>query len=110
MFGFGKTSAKQANSGDFLQDEEPQISKSAEDSTLTKEQQELVNLYQTRATYELTTRVTNKCFDRCVQKLHDGGLDKSQAACMNNCAARFFDVKFFFTKRLVDMTAATSSE
>ena len=70
------------------------------DAALTEDQQALLQVYQMKAMYELTTKLAGKCFDRCILKL-GSNLDDNEKVCVNNCVARYFDMKLFFTRQLV---------
>ena len=69
-------------------------------SKLTEEQQAVLQVYQMKAMYELTTQLAGKCFDRCVPKLGTA-LDEKEKVCVNNCVARYFDMKLYFTRQLI---------
>jgi hypothetical protein len=65
-----------------------------------KDAEALAKIYQLRAMYELTTDLAGKCFDRCVQKLGTT-LSETEKTCINNCVARYFDMKLFFAHQIL---------
>ena len=66
-----------------------------------KDQQEINQLYQIKALYELTTDVTMNCFDACVAKVNPR-MEDSERNCLSNCAANFLRMKLLFTRRLIE--------
>lgn len=61
----------------------------------------LEQLHQLRAIYQMNTHIAEFCFDKCITKLNKT-LEKNEATCMAHCTARFFDTRYFITKRIVD--------
>lgn len=121
MFGFSRSNPKAPSLEDSLPegkmtnpdaaslDTLDELTDSKLTKNLTEEQlsEEIVKIEQLRATYELVTNVAGKCFDRCVNKLGTN-LDEKENVCMNNCVARYFDMKIFFTNRLVGAASSLS--
>lgn len=81
-----------ASSEDFL-------STSQDESS--HEKVDLSQLLQLRAIYELTTSITNQCFDTCLGRLNPR-MEESEKNCISNCAANFMHMKLLFTSRLVE--------
>lgn len=69
----------------------------------------LEQLYKLRGIYQMNTHIAEFCFDKCITKLNKS-LEKSEASCIANCTARFFDTKFFITKRIVEAAQTESEE
>ena len=59
---------------------------------------------QFRELYALSTDVTSKCYDKCIKSKSET-LSKSEQTCVAYCAARFFEAKFFITKRIFQQTS-----
>lgn len=66
-------------------------------------------LLQLRAMYELTTSITDKCFETCLTRLNPR-LEESDKNCISNCAANFLHMKLLFTQRLVDAAKLAPSQ
>lgn len=66
------------------------------------EAQMRMEIYQLKAMYEMTTALAGKCFDRCIAKLGTHLDEATEKPCIQNCVARFFDMKLFFTRRLLE--------
>lgn len=73
-----------------------------------KNQNELAQLMQIRAIYELTTDTTKNCFDTCVPKLNPR-MEDAERNCLSNCAANFLRMKLLYTRRLVDSAKTISA-
>jgi hypothetical protein len=64
-------------------------------------EQEIAQLYQIKALYDLTTQISKACFDPCLPKINPR-LEDSERACMANCAANFLKLKLLYTKKLIE--------
>lgn len=75
---------------------------------MSKDQQEIAQLMQIRAIYQLTTDITANCFDACSPKLNPR-MEDSEKNCFNNCAANFLRMKLMYTRRLVESAKTLSA-
>lgn len=73
-----------------------------------KDQQEIAQLMQIRAIYQLTTDITKNCFDSCSPKLNPR-MEDSEKNCFTNCAANFLRMKLLYTRRLVESAQTISA-
>ena len=77
-------------------------------SSADKEQQEIAQLMQIRAIYQLTSDITANCFDSCSPKLNPR-MEDSEKNCFTNCAANFLRMKLLYTRRLVESAQTISA-
>lgn len=77
-------------------------------SKMNKDQQEISQLIQIRAIYQLTTEITKNCFDPCVPKLNPR-MEDSEKNCLSNCAANFLRMKLLYTRRLIESAKSISA-
>lgn len=77
-------------------------------SSTEKDQQEIAQLMQVRAIYQLTTEITKNCFEPCVPKLNPR-MEDSERNCLSNCAVNFFRLKMLYTKRLMQSAQTISA-
>ncbi len=63
---------------------------------------ELAQLMMLKEMYEKTTRITNQCFDTCINRPTQGKVSESDRNCLANCAANFLHSELLFTRRLVN--------
>ena len=77
-------------------------------SEMNKDQQEISQLIQIRAIYQLTTEITKNCFDPCVPRLNPR-MEDSEKNCLSNCAANFLRMKLLYTRRLIESAKSISA-
>jgi hypothetical protein len=80
----------------------------ASSSTPEKDQQEIAQLMQIRAIYQLTTDITKNCFETCLPKLTPR-MEDSERNCLSNCAANFLRMKMLYTRRLIESAKTISA-
>ncbi|KAF6002247.1 Timm8ap [Cyanidiococcus yangmingshanensis] len=74
------------------------------DSQTSAAQQEFTNFLeqenQKAAVQAVIAKLTELCWDKCVQK-PGSKLSSSEAECLSNCAERFLDTSLFIMQRMV---------
>lgn len=70
------------------------------ENTSEEQRQKLAAILQMRAMYEMTTKITKRCFEACVPKINPR-MEDTESACLTNCAANYLRMKMTIVKQLM---------
>lgn len=69
--------------------------------------QRLNELQQMEQLMQLTSRITDQCFDTCISRPSQGRVSDSDKTCLSYCAANFMQAHIMLVRRTIESMQAT---